>query len=339
MENIAHLLLEVTEALPEAIVYCDLDGSLQFVNESFREMVRARDEHILTTSFKEFLADEEEKRRVERFEKSLENNCAIYDTYLRQGNNGRVAVRIRSSLIRDSEKTPMGILRIITDIRETKKRDMMSEQQFNLIHVFTNLLQHDMRNDLQVILGYIESILLVSSDISPAALDMLEHAQSAALRMSGTIDAFNEADKFIEIDLIALLRRVAEEANSTHMELDITLETGGLIGPLMIIATPMLASAFHNIFRNAAEHAGPSVEVIVSIRRINGMVRVAIEDNGSGIPPEKISSLFTRPDNATRNGIGLYLTQHIIRACGGSIRVISDVERGAKFEIDLPLLH
>ncbi|MHA1806511.1 MAG: ATP-binding protein [Candidatus Thorarchaeota archaeon] len=339
MQKITDILLMITQALPEGIIFSDSKDVIVFANDAFCRLMQMESKDIQERSFMEFISDDREVRRVTKAEKNNSTSCAIYDTFVLSSTKERISVRVNTTEIIDNSGKYMGILRTVTNISEQKKREYLSEQHQNFIQVFTNLLQHDLLNDIQVILGYVESVLILSSDLPPASRTMLDAARSAALRMAGIVSAFNQADQFIELDLVALLQRVIEESTATHMGLDIELRIDEESGTMVVIGTPLLASAFHNLFRNAAKHAGSSVQVSVTLRRVKRKALITVQDNGIGIPPEKIKTIFKKHSHSKTNGIGLYLTRTIIRACGGSIRAISEPGTGAKFELELPLLN
>jgi signal transduction histidine kinase len=70
-----------------------------------------------------------------------------------------------------------------------------------------------------------------------------------------------------------------------------------------------------------------------------GVVRVVIEDNGPGIPPEQMETLFS-PFISTKKsrgtGLGLPVSQKIVHEHGGRILVQSVPGRGARFTLELP---
>ncbi|MCF2137669.1 MAG: PAS domain-containing sensor histidine kinase [Candidatus Thorarchaeota archaeon] len=340
MQKITDILLMITQALPEGIIFSDSEDMVIFANDAFCRIINMENKDIQGKMFRDFIAGNRQVRRVMEAEKNNNDCCAIYDTFLQSSTNEKISVRVNTTWLTDSNGSQVGILRTVINVTEEKRREYLSEQHQNLIQVFTNLLQHDLLNDIQVIIGYIESVLMLSTDLPPASKSMLVAARSTVLRMAGILSAFNQADQFIELDLVALLQRVIQESTATHMELDINMQIDEESGTMTVIGTPLLASAFHNLFRNAAKHAGgPSVQVSVTLRREKGKALITIQDDGAGIPAEKIKTIFKKHTHSKTNGIGLYLTRNIIRACGGSIRAISEPGTGAKFEIELPLLE
>jgi signal transduction histidine kinase len=69
-------------------------------------------------------------------------------------------------------------------------------------------------------------------------------------------------------------------------------------------------------------------------------VRLEVEDNGPGISPEIIKSIFdpffSTKDVGQGSGLGLAITHEIITKHGGNIFVESELQKGTKFTIILP---
>jgi signal transduction histidine kinase len=78
-------------------------------------------------------------------------------------------------------------------------------------------------------------------------------------------------------------------------------------------------------------------------RRKEGEIEISVIDRGEGIAPEdqpRIFERFYRPKGVRRSdsvGLGLYITQKLVEAQGGSIRVKSTPGEGSTFSFTLPL--
>ncbi len=111
-----------------------------------------------------------------------------------------------------------------------------------------------------------------------------------------------------------------------------------------------LGQVFRNLIDNAASFSPDSGKVIVTAIRNDIIARVTIEDEGPGIPPENLESIFERfytterpGDHFGRNsGLGLSIARQIIEGAGGRIyaenRDPDDKQgAGARLVVELPL--
>ena len=104
-----------------------------------------------------------------------------------------------------------------------------------------------------------------------------------------------------------------------------------------------LEHAIDNLLGNAVEHGartgrtdgdGPTVAVRVGRDGDEGLITVT--DDGPGIPAEELASLF-EPEEGGTHGFGLYLVRTLVEQCDGAVTARNDPDRGATFEIRLPL--
>jgi two-component system NtrC family sensor kinase len=106
------------------------------------------------------------------------------------------------------------------------------------------------------------------------------------------------------------------------------------------------ASQIQQVALNLALNAGEATQgrsdrrVSVSTSRGEGVVVLAVSDNGEGIPPENLSKIFdpffTTKSDGKGVGLGLAVSYGIIQAHGGDIEVKSAVGEGTTFTVSLP---
>lgn len=115
-----------------------------------------------------------------------------------------------------------------------------------------------------------------------------------------------------------------------------------------------LGQVITNLVDNAVSFSPEESTVTMSVRRVGGTVELMVEDEGPGIPDDRLAIIFDRfytdrPDTeATRgknSGLGLSISREIIRAHGGEVtaenrrgplQTADDKPRGARFVVRLP---
>lgn len=145
-------------------------------------------------------------------------------------------------------------------------------------------------------------------------------------------------------DLNEMVDEIVELLTPRAIELGVTLEkavTPGL--PKVAVDPDGIHRALLNLVGNAldAVEGRPEPKVTVGTRTgDDGFVRIVVLDNGVGIPADKIPDMF-KPFVSTKGsrgtGLGLPVSQKILREHGGDLIVQSQVDVGSKFTLKLPL--
>jgi two-component system NtrC family sensor kinase len=113
--------------------------------------------------------------------------------------------------------------------------------------------------------------------------------------------------------------------------------------PKLICNAGHINQVFMNILTNAAQAIEGEGSIDVNIEAIDDgkAITVVIADSGPGIPPDVIAKItdpfFTTKDVGEGTGLGLWITENIIRAHGGTMRCESEPGKGATFSITLPV--
>jgi signal transduction histidine kinase len=170
---------------------------------------------------------------------------------------------------------------------------------------------------------------------------MLQHARtSSGQKVATDINAL--ANEFLWLTFKGL------RAKDNEFSANIMTDFDNQIGTVNIIPqdiSRMLVNLYNNAFYAVKEKAKQSVKgyepnILVSTRRVNGMIEISVRDNGTGIPEnirQKIfQPFFTTKPSGQGTGLGLSLSYDIIKAHGGEIKVENNDGEGAEFIIQLP---
>ncbi len=105
----------------------------------------------------------------------------------------------------------------------------------------------------------------------------------------------------------------------------------------------MIHSVLRNLVGNAIKFTHGNGQITISSRVDSELVTISVTDNGIGIPPEKVDTIFAIDNYSTEGtdkekgtGLGLMLCKEFIEKNAGTIHVTSELKKGSTFEFTLP---
>ena len=134
-----------------------------------------------------------------------------------------------------------------------------------------------------------------------------------------------------------LAKFVREDLAARHVELQLELAPSE---PMALIDAAQLRQCLINLVRNAADAviAKGGGRVMLRTKQVGGRVVIEVEDEGTGIAPDVLPRMFD-PFFSTKeggSGLGLALTQQIVKDHGGDVAVASTLGRGTTFTVSVP---
>ena len=204
-------------------------------------------------------------------------------------------------------------------------------------------LVHDLSHPIQNIGN--STRLLLRDDVDPESREIFRRTIEREL---GTLKHFMEElrnivkPKPIERFAMDVNTSVVEIMESMRVEGDragVALETHYAEGPLVIEGDRFaLGRVYRNLITNAIQATAHGGRVTVSTARIDDHVAITVEDTGSGIPADRLPSIFEEFVTTKRRGLGLGLaiSKRIVEQLDGTIAVESEVGRGTRFTVRFP---
>lgn len=215
------------------------------------------------------------------------------------------------------------------------------------LQFFTNV-SHEIKTPLTLILGPLNKISKELPPDSPMADDIhiiTKNANRLKRVVSQLLDfrkvESNKMDMQVtEVDLVAFIEDVKSyfDAMAQSKQIAYSFQHDAPSVPLWV-DTDKMEKILTNLLSNAFKFTPEGGTVTIRLQDHPGYVILSVEDNGRGILPENISSVFDQfftADHATGTGIGLHLTHEFVGMHKGSIYVESEPGKQTVFFVELP---
>jgi CheY-like chemotaxis protein len=263
----------------------------------------------------------------------------------------------------DGNNQPTGFATVSQDVSERKQlADDLQRLAADLSQAdrrkneFLATLAHELRNPLAPMSNMLQVVKRAGGDseIVQRAHETLERQLGQMVRLVDDLLDLNRIThdrlelRKSEVELSSVIQQAVEVArpllDAAGHKLTIELPSE----PIYLNADrARLAQVFGNLLNNSCKYTRPEGTVSLSAERLDGEVLVKVTDNGAGIPPDKLDSIFDMFMQVDRSsersqgglGIGLTLVKRLTEMHGGSIEAKSEGEgQGSEFIVRLPVL-
>jgi len=279
----------------------------------------------------------------------------------KRGDGTPITVRLSARMVRDEAGRDLYCEGIAEDVTTRNRQEELlrrSERMASLGHTLAGVA-HELNNPLAAICGFAQLLLRAPRpDDDRTALETISHEAARAGKIVKDLLTFSRRpeghrrERVSATDVaryIFATQRYAMETRGIQHDLSLDPELPSVLADpaqleqvllnLVVNARQAIEGALDGAAPAAAARGAPRVSI--RTRRAGGKVVVEVADNGPGIPPGELERIWdpfwtTKPEGEG-TGLGLAVVHGIITEHGGTIEVESEVKRGTRFIITLPI--
>lgn len=224
---------------------------------------------------------------------------------------------------------------VFTDLTERRRHTRS-------LRILNRVLRHNIRNDINVVLGHVEQIgAMVDDEVAEESVAKVRERLSDIIDSADTArdleHLLNTQERAVvnTLRLDEALRPVVERASQEFTDADIRFV--GEAESAHVVANGTVSRVFWEVLENAVEHntaASPRVEVSLEVD--SDVAVVSIADNGPGVFESRREMIFGREELDQvhhGNGFSLFFVDQVMKTYGGDVWVETNDPHGAVFKL------
>jgi two-component system, sporulation sensor kinase E len=325
----------------EAIVLCRSNMEIAEVNERACELLELTRDKLIGKNAESFFM-KNGRDVIRRKWKELMHGNKIRGEFRYRTPEGYIK-ELEYSCEKDIvDQLHVTILKDLTDQKLTEQK-LLKAETLNVVGELAAGVAHEIRNPLTSLKGFVQLIQNQTDDFNQylsiilSEVDRIEHIIKEFLVLSKS-----NSQNFEKASITGIIRDTVDLLNTQAIIKNIEILTDVDEDIPHLFCDPMqLKQVFINFIKNAIEASsiGDAVEVNIKTCRESGYVQIQIRDYGCGMDEWVLKKIgkpfFTTKEEGT--GLGLMVSNNIIKHHNGKLDVQSKKGRGTNFIISLPL--
>jgi PAS domain S-box-containing protein len=332
-----------------AILVLDREGRVSLINQRGCEILGLEAGEVLGRSWvDDFVSERHQERTRHSLGQLVRGEVTpdpkrTFENLIRTSSGEERLVTWRRTVLRDSHgnvRATVSSGEDITKHREAERR-LRAQESLAKVGQLAAIVAHEVRNPLAGVRGAIQ----ILSKRIPEGED--RKVMARIVERVDTLNALTEdlllfarphTPELASVSLEAILR-VAQRLLAGHTDLaEVSVEITG-VDVTLEADEKMLQDVFLNLFLNAAQAMKGDGSIRVVVRPGRETVRIDVEDDGPGVPPDLRDRVF-EPFFTTRHrgtGLGLPIVRRDVEAHGGDVTIVRRDEGGSRVTVALPM--
>lgn len=359
LEEREHDLSSILDAVPSMISYWDADLKNRFSNRSFGKAVNQRPEIIIGKTFEQIFGNQFDQIK-KYIDATLKGQSQIFERS-QISDDGSTAYYSENFIPDYRKGRLLGFYSVSIDISDIRNAELKADQANLAKSQFLANMSHEIRTPMNAIIGFTE--LLKATELNAKQSGFLEKINTASKNLLHILNDILDYSK-IESEKLVIEKTsfsIRDLINSTQDMFLMMADQKGLTFqididekiPKYLIGDPLrLGQVINNLVGNSIKFTEQGQITItlncVELTESNCVLDFSITDTGIGIDEKVMDQIFkpfVQADSSIArkyggNGLGLAISQKLIKAMGGEIYIDEKIKTGSRFyfRLTLPLV-
>jgi PAS domain S-box-containing protein len=329
------------------VVITDGDGAIQYVNRAFEQQSGYAEEEVVGKNPRIVQSGEHDESFYEEMWETISSGAVWQGEVINNRKDGeRYVLNQTIAPVTDVDGEIYRFIAVNHEITDLKELETNLRNQTEQLAILNRVLRHDIRNDLNIILGWTNMLEAHVDEAGEEYLDRIAQTGEHIVELTevaGDLATQFTTDEGPELEAVNVSRVLNEEVEKRREAFEeASIELRNELSPETTVrANTMLSSVFRNLINNAVQHNdSPDPAVEINSSKQDETVVIKIADNGPGIPDSHKAEIFSKARkglDSEGTGMGLYLVQTLIETFEGDVWVEDNDPEGAIFVVELPI--
>jgi two-component system, sensor histidine kinase and response regulator len=341
----------------DLLLITDLDATIIKVNKEWENLLGYKAEELEQKKFLELIHPDDIQSTIDVVSRLEEKSNVLNFINRYRCKDG--SYRVLEWRAQPKENIVYAAARDITErkLAEEKLRDSEARlRQLNLAKdKFYSIIAHDLKNPFNTILGFSDLLLEQVRDNNYEGID--EYAEIVSKSSHRLMDLLTNLLEWSQTqtdgirfnpkhyDLEDIIDECLKLFDDNAKQKSITIKKILPQNINVFADKSMISTVMRNLLSNAIKFSKEGGQIIISAQKTPYKTLISVKDNGIGIEPNRIKSLFsidsgesTQGTNREQGtGLGLILCKEFVDKHGGKLSVESEAGKGSTFHFTLPL--
>ncbi|MDY6796422.1 MAG: PAS domain S-box protein [Actinomycetota bacterium] len=337
---------------PDGVTISDLKGTITFISPRTVELHGyGSEEELLGTSAFELIAPEDRIKGFEELGRIVDMGVVRNSEYtLLRKDDTRFIAELNASVIKDTEGRSEAMVAFTRDItlRKWLERELITRSQE--LEAFAHTISHDLQASMSIIDGFSQAAQGALDEGDMELLkESLEHIEKVSKRVDGYIDSLlgyaragHPEGEICRTEVEEVLMEVLTDFDQQIVNKGASVTIKDPL-PAIMVDPLKLRQVFLNLIGNSLKYTVDEPRPLIELGAMveGDRIILYIDDNGTGIPLEKLDDIFKPFERAAVMqpqglGIGLSIVKRAVEAWGGEVWVESSPGEGATFFFTAP---